>query len=76
MAGAFDGGCQSALMQSAGAGLPSWTDLTFFGDEAAQHICALVVDADILVCAELADLRSRYKAARAGKSLIFIGCFF
>lgn len=76
MAGAFDGGSQSALMQSAGAGLPSWADLAIFGDEAAQHVCAFVIDADILICAELADLGTRYKAARTRKTLVFIGRFF
>ena len=76
MAGAFNGGSQSALMQSASPGLPSWADLTIFGDEAAQHISAFIIDADILVCAELADLGSRYKAARTRKSLVFIGHFF
>lgn len=76
MAGAFDGRCQGALMQSACAGLPSWADLAIFSDEAAQHIRAFIVDADVLVCTELANLGPRYKAARTRKSLIFIGCFF
>lgn len=76
MAGAFDGRCQGALMQGTSAGLPSWANLAIFCDEAAQHVCAFIVDADILICAELADLGTRYKAARTRKSLVFIGHFF
>ena len=64
MAGAFYGGSQGALMKRASPGLPSWSNLAIFGDEAAQHIHIFVINADILVCAELAYLWARYKAAR------------
>ncbi len=76
MTGAFDGGSQGALMQCAGPGLPSWSDLAIFRDEATQHIRILVVDTDILVYAELADLGARYITARTRKSFIFICIFF
>lgn len=64
MAGAFDGGSQGALMQCASPGLPSWSNLAIFSYEAAQHINVFVINADILISAELADLGSRYVAAR------------
>jgi len=64
MAGAFYGGSQGALMKRASPGLPSWSNLAIFGNEAAQHIHILVINADTLICAELADFGSRYKAAR------------
>ena len=48
MAGAFDGGSQGALMKCACTGLPSWSNLAIFGDEAAQHISIFIINTDIL----------------------------
>lgn len=64
MAGTFDGAGQGTLMQRASTGLPSWSDLAVFGYKSAQHISILIIDADILIRAELADLGTRNKPAR------------
>jgi len=72
MPGAFDGASQGALMTRTGAGLPSWADFAVFGHEAAQHISVLVIDGDSFICAELADLGTRYETARSRKAFAFI----
>ena len=56
MAGTFDGVSQGALVLCAGAGLAARTDFAFFGCEATQDIDLFVVDCQVLVCTELADL--------------------
>ena len=76
MAGTLDGSGERPLVAGAGACLPSWADSAIFGDEAAKKIVALIIDGDILVCAELADLRARNKSAWAGKSFVFVYIFF
>lgn len=71
MASALDGYRQLALVSGAGTGLAPWTDFAIFGDEAAKHIDLFVIDADILVCAELADFGTSNEAAWAGTLLCF-----
>jgi len=63
MAGTFNGVSQGALVLCAGAGLAAWTDFAFFGCEASQYIDLFVVDCQMFVCAELADLGARIVAA-------------
>ena len=64
MAGTLDGTGQRTLMQRACAGLPSWSNLAIFGYKTAQHISIFIINADILVRTELADLGARDKSAR------------
>jgi hypothetical protein len=59
VAGAFDGAGQLALVSCAGAGLPAWSDLTFFGNETAQHVDLLIINTYIFIGAELADFWAR-----------------
>jgi hypothetical protein len=56
--GALDGAGQHPLVPGARAGLAARPDLSVIGDETAKHVGLLVVDADTLVCAELARLRT------------------
>ena len=76
MARAFDRNSQSPLMTCTGSRLPSWADFAIFSYEPAQHIRVLVIDADVLISAELADFGTSHKTARSRKSLIFIYIFF
>lgn len=54
---AFYGSSQFALMPGAGTSLAARSDLSLFGDKAAQDITEFIVDVQILVGTELADLR-------------------
>ena len=67
---AFDGTGQLTLMACARARLAPRPDLAFFGDEPAQQIILFVVDLDILISAELADLGARNVTSPA--ALLFI----
>ncbi len=55
----LDGPGQLPLMAGAGAGLTAGANFTFFGHKAPQNINLLVIDGDILIGAELANLGAR-----------------
>ena len=63
MAGAFDGVCQGALVFGAGTCLAARPDFAFFGCEAAQDIHLFVINSQVFVGAELANLGTRIVAA-------------
>lgn len=63
MAGAFDGMGQDALVFCAGTGLAPRADFAFLGGEAAQDIDLFVIDRQVFICTELADLGARIVAA-------------
>jgi hypothetical protein len=56
MAGAFNRVGQLALVASASARLTARADLAFFGYIATQQIYGLIVNLDVLIHTELADL--------------------
>ncbi len=60
MAGALDFLRQLALVFGARAGLAARTNLTLFGDEAAQQFGVFIIDDCALFHAELANLGARY----------------
>jgi hypothetical protein len=59
MTGALDGVGKSSLMFCACASLAAWADLAFFGCETAQDIDLFIIDCQVFIGAELANLGTR-----------------
>jgi hypothetical protein len=59
----FDRGGHHTLVTGAGTGLAARTDLSVFGDVAAQQVSLLIVDCQGLVCAKLTGFGLRKEAA-------------
>jgi hypothetical protein len=59
LAGALHGSGQFALVFRAGTSLTPWTNFALFGHITAQHITMLVIDFQVLIRAEGADLWAR-----------------
>ena len=60
MASAFDGGREFTLVLCAGSRLASRPDFTVFGNETAQEIRRFIIDYDVFIGTELANLRPGY----------------
>ena len=58
--GTLDGGSQRALVTGTGACLAARPDFTFFSRKTTQHVGLFVINLNVLIGAELADLRSSY----------------
>jgi hypothetical protein len=65
VAGTLDGAGELALVASASASLAAWADFAFFGYKTAKNIDLFVIDRDIFICAELANLGARNVASPA-----------
>ena len=56
LAGTLNSSGQFTLMLGAGTGLASWANLALFGHITAQHVTMLVIDFQVFIRAEGADL--------------------
>jgi len=59
MTGTLDGPSKLPLVAGAGAGLTAGANFTFFGYKTPKNIDLLIIDGDILIGAELANLGAR-----------------
>jgi hypothetical protein len=65
VASTLDSNRQLALVTGASACLAAWSDFAFFGYKPAEDINLCVIDRNILICTELANLGARYVAPSA-----------
>lgn len=72
LAGAFDGGCDGALMLCAGSRLAPGANLSFFGYKAAEKIHVFIINFCRFVRAELAYLQSGDEPATVSTTVFLL----